>query len=496
MRSLFLRIFLSFWAAQALFVVLAILATIALSPARHGIENEAPQILAEAVNAYQTGGERAAHDYEEELWRTQRVWAMVFDPSGHELAGRPGRPRMTGDARADGPPPDGPTLGGPLHHHGWIDKLLPERVIRKALTLDGKRYTLVLVLPPGPRVFFGPHEIPGLGITIAVITSGLMCYLLAWSMTSPVTRLRKAAQSLAAGDLSARAGAPGGGRRDELAELMRDFDRMAERIEGLVDSQSRLLKDVSHELRSPLARLSVALGLARQRAACEVGTEVAPGVAPELESALNRIELEADRLNQLIQRLLTISRLESGTDGLHKTSMSLRALVEQVARDAEYETPGRGCRVTMPVNIPVNTTADAADEFLVEADPDLLRSAVENVVRNATRYSAEGTTVEVRLERQHGAKGEEDEIIVRVLDSGPGVPDEALQKIFKPFYRLDDARNRQTGGAGLGLSIADRAVRLHGGHLRASNRKEGGLEVEIRIPAVSSVQGFALPAHS
>jgi two-component system sensor histidine kinase CpxA len=263
---------------------------------------------------------------------------------------------------------------------------------------------------------------------------------------------------------------------------MRDFDRMAERIEGLVDSQSRLLKDVSHELRSPLARLSVALGLARQRAT--------PEVAPELESSLNRIELEADRLNQLIQRLLTISRLESGTDSLRKTQLPLRELVEQVAHDAEYETPGRGCRVT------ADASADAADKFLVEADPDLLRSAVENVVRNATRYTAEGTTVEVRLERQQAANGSGEEIVVRVSDSGPGVPDEALPKIFEPFYRLDDARNRQTGGAGLGLSIADRAVRLHGGQLRASNRKEGGLEMEIRIPAASPVRGFALPAHS
>lgn len=477
MKSLFLKIFLSFWAAQALFLVLAILATIALRPTRHGIESQGPQTLAEVVNAYQSGGERGAHDYLEELWHTQRVRAFVFDPSGHELSGRSVPPWIEdlrqGDASQGGPPRGGP------HHRGWMDNLLPDRIMRQALTLDGKRYTLVLELPPGPRVFFGPHDIPGLGIAIAIITSGLMCYLLAWSMTSPVTRLRRAAQSLAAGDLSARTGAPAGGRSDELTELMRDFDRMAERIEGLVDSQSRLLKDVSHELRSPLARLSVALGLARQRAT--------PEVAPELESSLNRIELEADRLNQLIQRLLTISRLESGTDGLRKTMLSLRELVEQVAHDAEYETPGRGCRVTADV------TADAADKFLVEADPDLLRSAVENVVRNATRYTAEGTTVEVRLERQQAAHGNGDEIVVRVSDSGPGVPDEALPKIFEPFYRLDDARNRQTGGAGLGLSIADRAVRLHGGQLRASNRKEGGLEVEIRIPAAP---GFALPAHS
>src|SRR5208282_1973230 len=418
MKSLFLKIFLSFWAALALSLVLAILVTIGLRPTRHGIENQAPQTLAEAVNAYQTGGPRAAHDYLEELWRTQHVRAFVFDAAGQELSGRHVPPWIE-ESREGVTQPGGTARSGSSRHRSWIDNLLPDRIMRQALTLDGKRYTLVLELPPGPRAFFGPNDIPLLGI--AVILSGLVCYLLSWSVTSPVTRLRKAAQSLAAGDLGARTGAPAGGRRDELTELMRDFDRMAERIQGLVDSQSRLMKDVSHELRSPLARLSVALGLARQRAT--------PEVAPELESSLNRIEVEADRLNQLIQRLLTISRLESGTDGLRKTMLSLRELVDQVALDAEYETPGRKCHVR----------ADAADDFLVEADPGLLRSAVENVVRNATRYTAEGTTVEVRLERQRAANGEE--IVVRVLDSGPGVPDDALQKIFEPFYRLDADRN-------------------------------------------------------
>src|ERR1035437_3880273 len=288
MKSLFLKIFLSFWAAQALFLVLAILVTIALRPARHGIESEAPQILAEAVNAYQSGGERGTHEYLEEVWHTQHVRAFVFDPTGHELAGRRVPPWIE-DVRQGVAP-----RGGPPSRRGWMDKLMRDPILRQALTLDGKRYTLVLELPAGPRVFFGPHEIPGLGITIAVITSGLMCYLLAWSLTSQVTRLREAAQSLAAGDLSARAVAPTSGRRDKLTELMRDFDRMAERIEGLVDSQSRLLKDVSHELRSPLARLSVALGLARQK--------TSPEIAPELAGSLNRIELEADRLNQQIGR--------------------------------------------------------------------------------------------------------------------------------------------------------------------------------------------------
>jgi len=446
MKSLFLRIFLSFWAAFALFLVLAILVTIAMSPPRRGIENRELEILAEAVNAYQSGGERGAHEYLEQLWHADHVRSFLFDPSGKELSGHQHIPPWIEDVRR-----------GQSYRRGWLESLLPDRIKRQALTLDGKRYTLVIELPP---VFFGPmHQIPWLPIIIGVISSGLVCYLLARSMTRPVARLRQAAQSLATGDLSARTGAPARGSGGEITELMRDFDRMAERLETLVESQSRLLKDVSHELRSPLARLSVALGLARQKAPLEI------------EGSLDRIELEADRLNQLIQRLLTISRLESGGDGIRKTRFSLRQLVEQVARDAEFESPGRSCRVT----------ADGEDEFPVEADADLLRSAIENVVRNATRYTAEGTPVEVLLTRENTPNGEE--MVIRVRDSGPGVPNEALTKIFEPFYRLDHARDRQTGGAGLGLSIADRAIRLHDGQLRASNRKEGGLEVEIRIPA-------------
>ncbi len=470
MKSLFLRIFLSFWAALLLFIILSILVAIAVNPAR-GIESQEPEILAEAVNAYQSGGEHAAHDYLEAFWHKEQVRAFVFDPTGKELSGHQHIPPWIEGSRRSAP-----------FNRSWWDNLMPDRIKRQALTLDGKRYTLVMEMPPGPRVFLGPHAL--LLMTIALLSSGLVCYLLARSMTSPITRLRQAAQSLAAGDLTARTGAPAGGPRGEMVELMRDFDRMAERLEGLVDSQSRLLKDVSHELRSPLARLSVALGLARQRS------------TPEIEGQLDRIELEADRLNQLIQRLLTIARLESGADGIRKSSLSLRELVENVAHDAEYESAGRHIRVD----------ADGDDEFLVDADPDLLRSAVENVVRNATRYTAAGTTVEAKLERQHNSNGEE--MVIRVGDSGPGVPDASLAKIFEPFYRLDDARNRQTGGAGLGLSIADRAIRLHGGQISASNRKEGGLEVEIRIPTSAAVPlqnaksgrsgdpGFALPAHS
>ena len=457
MRSLFLRIFLSFWAAVVLFLLLALIVIRATTPAREpGVE--LAKALAEAVDAFRSGGEHAAGQYLEDLQHAQHIRAYVYDPSGREITGRLAPPWIEEMRRT-----------GQHRHHSWMEAIMAPRLSRQSLTIDGQPYMIVVEVFTGSTVFFGPHEIPGLGLTILVISSGLVCFLLARSLTNPVTRLRSAAQRLAAGDLTARTGAPKGGRRDELAQLMRDFDRMAERIEALMDAQSRLLKDVSHELRSPLARLSVALGLARQKA------------APEAESALNRIELEADRLNQLIQRLLTISRLETGTDGILKTRLSLRELCENIARDAEYEGQGRKCSVF----------AEPTDEYPVEAAPDLLRSAIENVVRNAVRYTAAGTAVEVHLERRIGDQGEE--IAIRVLDSGPGVPEESLERIFQPFYRIDDARNRQTGGAGLGLSIAERAIRLHRGRVRASNRPEGGLEVEIRIPAAPA---FALPAHS
>lgn len=457
MRSLFLKIFLSFWAAVVLFLGLAILVIRATSPAREP-RFELAKVLTEAVNAYHSGGEHAVGQYLEDLQVAQHVRVNVYDQSGRELSGRVAPPWIEDMRRT-----------GQHRHRSWMEGMLPERLSRQTLSIEGQQYTLVLETFPGPTIFFGPHDIPGLGLTMLVISSGLVCYLLARSLTSPVRRLRSATQRLAAGDLTARTGAPTKGRRDELAQLMRDFDRMAERIEALMEAQSRLLKDVSHELRSPLARLSVALGLARQRA------------NPGAEGALDRIELEADRLNRLIQRLLTISRLETGTDGIRKTRISLRELVEHVVHDAEYEAQGGNCRFS----------AEPTDEYPVEGDPDLLRSAVENVVRNAVRYTAAGSDIEIRLERRIGDHGEE--IAIRVIDSGPGVPEDALERIFQPFYRVDDARNRQTGGAGLGLSIADRAVRLHQGRVRASNRPEGGLEVEIRIPAAPA---FALPAHS
>jgi len=231
-----------------------------------------------------------------------------------------------------------------------------------------------------------------------------------------------------------------------------------------VKAQSRLLNDISHELRSPLARLNVALGLARQRASVESA------------DMLDRIELEASRLNELIGRILTLARLEDGEQRVPQTPVPLGELVANIAEDAEFEAQERHCHVH---------TAIPPGDWGVRGNDSLLHSAVENVVRNAIRYTAEGSSVEIGLtceERSGGA-----EAVLKVSDSGPGVPEDSLAKLFEPFYRLDDARGRLTGGVGLGLAITERAVRFHGGKVSAFNRAEGGLMVEIRLPLIAPV---------
>jgi two-component system sensor histidine kinase CpxA len=299
------------------------------------------------------------------------------------------------------------------------------------------------------------------GLIIAFISSGLVCYLLSWYLTKPIVRLRAATRQLAAGDLTARSGAPVTRRSDEVAGLMRDFDAMAERLEMLVKAQSRLLNDISHELRSPLARLNVALGLARQRG----GVQSA--------EMLDRIETEASRLNELIGRILTLARLEDGEQRVPQTPVPLDEVVATVAEDAEFEAQERHCHVR---------TAIPEGDWGVRGNDSLLHSAVENVVRNAIRYTAEGSSVEIVLTREESGGGAE--AVLRVSDAGPGVPEDSLGKMFEPFYRLDDARGRLTGGVGLGLAITERAVRFHGGKVTAFNRAEGGLMVEIRLPLI------------
>ena len=318
---------------------------------------------------------------------------------------------------------------------------------------DGRQYVLVLQWErqSPPSLFWGSTlgywRLAGL-----LLTAVVLCYLLAAYLTSPIRKLREATQKLAGGNLQTRVAQKVGRRRDELADLASDFDEMAERIESLITSQQRLNSDISHELRSPLARLNVALEIAKQKSTADT--------AP----LLDRIETESHRLNEMISRLLILAKLESGSELVEPVRVDLAELVRDVAEDADFEAHAKGRSVKILSD----------DPCTVMGSENLLRSAIENVLRNAVRYTAEGTAVDVSLVRQNGHS------ILQVSDHGGGVPDDELANLFRPFYRIGEARERKTGGIGLGLAIAERAIKAHKGTIAARNTGDG-LLVEIRL---------------
>jgi two-component system sensor histidine kinase CpxA len=263
---------------------------------------------------------------------------------------------------------------------------------------------------------------------------------------------------LASGNLKARADEGNGkSRGNEVAALLRDFNQMAERIESLVGAQRQLIRDVSHELRSPLARLSVALELMREE------------TNSESRLHLDRMEREAERLNRLIGQLLELSRIETMAAPPKNEPVLLEEIVEKVVADAAYEASSRGCGVRALIR----------DNIMVKGDPELLSSAIENIVRNGIRYTRDETEVLVTLERDQTSVS----AVVTVRDFGPGVPEDKLESLCLPFYRVDAARGLDTGGAGVGLAIAERVLRIHGGSLSLANHPDGGLVAAISLPA-------------
>lgn len=328
----------------------------------------------------------------------------------------------------------------------------------RQLTMPGgDRYVLIVRWErPRPTPFFGESPLRYLRYGALLLTALLLCWALARYMSSPIGKLRRATQKLADGDLSTRVADQIGNRHDELAELAKDFDLMAERIESLITSQQRLSRDVSHELRSPLARMNVALEIAKQKMNGDTGP------------VLQRIEAESQRLNDMISRLLTLSKLETGSQDFDRRELNFRSLVEQVASDADFEANAKGRSVKMV----------AADDCRVSGSESLLRSAVENVLRNAVRYTAEGTSVDVSLTRSNG------NAVLRIVDHGSGVPEDELVNLFRPFYRVGEARDRGSGGTGLGLAIAEQAILAHKGTITARNTG-AGLAVEIRLNCVA-----------
>jgi two-component system sensor histidine kinase CpxA len=340
---------------------------------------------------------------------------------------------------------------------------LPDKM-RPATTANNHTFTIpiqddYLLLGEIPKpsrleLLMDPHALT-LRLGAIFLIAGIICYLLARSITSPIMKLRKATQDFAAGQLSTRVSPGFGQKKGELAELADDFDTMASRIEGLLATQKRLLRDISHELRSPLARLGVALELARR------GTT--GGQEP-----LARIEKESERLNELIGQLLTITRLESLTELTTREQVDLAELLAAIIEDANFESQDSERRVTVVFG----------DKAFVDGSRELLGRAFENVIRNALHHTSAGSSVEVEL----GHAEDSDFVEIRIRDQGPGVPPQALPELFRPFFRVSKSRNQQGGGSGVGLAIAERAIELHGGEITATNHPDGGMLFTIRLP--------------
>jgi signal transduction histidine kinase len=333
----------------------------------------------------------------------------------------------------DRPPPPPPMERG-VPPGGW------DRPPPPAMGEDGP--------PPPPRHSPIPPLMP---LLAGSVVSVIFAALLAWYFARPIRTLRGAFEAVAAGKLETRIGAAMNTRRDELADLGGEFDRMAERLQGLLEGQRRLLHDVSHELRSPLARLQAAADLMQQQ----------PERAPEFVA---RIERDTARMDRLVGGLLTLARLDAGMGDTPREALDLSALVEEIADDARLEAEARNCRIDLVL----------AHGLQVVGHRDLLQRALENVLRNALRHAPPGSAVAIE------ARAEAGQAHVAIADTGSGVPTADLEAIFAPFYRA--ANTDPFAGYGLGLAIVRRVVQLHGGAARAANRAEGGLVVTIELP--------------
>ena len=451
MPRLFVKIFLSFWATVVVIGISLVLAFV-LQPANipskwHAVLTDTARYFGTAaVRAFERGGAPAALEYIHALSEDAHIQGCVFDGSGNALAGE-------SCAEFSG-------LASRVVHGNPSAQDVRRGLARIAVPVtgpDGRTFIYASELLAGPGAAFGMS--PGVVLSrvgVAFLLSGLVCYFLTRYLTAPILRLRAVAQLISAGQLGMRAEAKLESRRDEFGDLVRDFNLMAGKTENLISSQRQLMYDVSHELRSPLARMNVSLDLLHRR----VGED----------SAVRHMETDLQRLNEMITRLLTIAKLDAANALQRPVRVDLSELVSSIAVDAEFEAQEKGNRVVV---IPEAGLA-------VLGDPNLLRSAVENVLRNAMRYTRPGTAVEVVLQATQAIGSKE--AIITVRDHGIGVPEDELGNIFKPFYRVTDARSSQTGGAGLGLAIAERIMTLHAGRIRAINEPDGGLRVEMVFP--------------
>ncbi|MBS1874097.1 MAG: HAMP domain-containing protein [Acidobacteria bacterium] len=431
MRSVYTKVLL--WSFGTLVFSLAALFAIGFFVARRDIRGSLPfrvnmYLLDEAIEAYESGGAAKAAPLLKKQGLYFRLELHLTNAAGKDL--------VTGEDRSAAIPKVGEP---PRKVGGRLVFAMPDR---------SGRYRLVVYLPEAP---FDMRPMIPYYILILLAVAGL-CWLLAVNIAAPLRQLSRTVERFGAGDLDARVRLR---RRDELGELAGAFNQMADRIQTLLNAERRLLQDISHELRSPLARLSFAAELTR--------------TATDRNAAVARLRKEIDRLADLISGLIQVTRAEGEFPERNLEELSVNELVQEVCSSCELEAAARRCKIE----------AASSGDVTLRGDPELLRRAVENVVRNAIRYSPEESAVVVNVER-NGASAS-----ISVRDHGPGVPEEMLAKIFTPFFRVDSSRDTATGGVGLGLAIAQRAVLLHHGAISADNENPG-LRVTITLPLASA----------
>ncbi|MDQ6680333.1 MAG: HAMP domain-containing histidine kinase [Pseudomonadota bacterium] len=297
----------------------------------------------------------------------------------------------------------------------------------------------------------------GVQLVLSLLFIGLIGWWLARSIARPVEALRKATRRMAAGDLSTRVGPPVGSRSDELAQLAYDFDAMAERIEALVAHDRRVLQDLSHELRSPLARLQLILDLAQRTAD-----------PSEAAAYFTQAETEIARLDRMTGEMLALSRLEGGIPGMACEPLDVVASTRECVEHAQIEAQAR--RITIGLAVP-------DEPLVVHGSAQLIERALDNLIGNAIKFGPEGSEVDVTVTTDAAI------VQVSVRDHGPGVPEAELASLFRAFFRGSNAVHAD--GHGLGLAIVERVVKIHAGELRAHNREGGGLELTLRLPLAS-----------
>ncbi len=444
---LFWKIFLPFWILQTcimLFLAFRVHASFGpdrpwwVQPERRAI----PVLARYAAWRYSKNGQDGLRELFQNITLNKRSAYWLFDDKMNELSGS----ALPADAHE--------AIQRALQDDGIATTRHGTFIAEKAA--DNKGRTFVFV-----GEFFSPpllHSLPGSLLIVILFSSlltSLLCAALAQYITRPILRLRDTAHAIARGNLEARAGLSSSTRRDEIADLVKDFDTMAGEIHDLVYSNKRMLMGVSHDLRSPISRIRVALSLA----------STAP--EPERNELLDRIDLELLRLNGMIEQILTVARLESGQFKPAFVPLSLNQVIGEAVEDARFEASQSNVEIVYDENWP---------EVTLAGEENMLRSAVENVLRNAIFYAGDNGNVVLSVVLAH------DVVSISVRDNGPGVPEAALAKLFDPFYRVDDARGASTGGSGLGLSIVSGAVKFHNGSVRARNLQPHGLEVVIELP--------------